>query len=140
MPNAECRMPNAKCQMPNAKWQMPNAKWQMPNGKWEMTMESDLPIACTLTPEELRRGREALLPGIIARADGHERLADGFRFRFAQTDAVIPAIAAMIDSERRCCRFLRFTLTTEPAEGPVWLDVTGPPGTADFLAGWIPGA
>jgi hypothetical protein len=103
-----------------------------------MPMGPDLPIACTLTPEELRRGREALLPGIIARAEAHERLADGFRFRFSPADGLVPAIAAMIDSERRCCRFLRFSLTTEPAEGPVWLEVTGPPGTGEFLAGWVP--
>jgi hypothetical protein len=86
-----------------------------------------------LTPEQLRRGREALLPGIIARADGYERLADGFRFRFGAADGLVPAIAAMIDSERRCCRFLRFSLITEPAEGPVWLEVRGPAGTDEFL-------
>jgi hypothetical protein len=103
-------------------------------------MKSDLPIACTLTPEELRHGRDALLPGIIARADAHERVADGFRFRFTPVDGLIPALAAMIDSERRCCRFLEFVLTVEAGEGPVWLAVTGPPGTAEFLAGWIPGA
>jgi hypothetical protein len=103
-------------------------------------IKADLPIACTLTPDELRRGREALLPGIIARAGFHEPDAGGYRIRFDQTDGLIPAIAAMIDSERRCCRFLQFTLTTEPAEGSVWLEVTGPPGTSDFLAGWLPAA
>ena len=30
--------------------------------------------------------------------------------------------------------------TLEPDEGPVWLEVTGPPGTVEFLAGWIPPA
>jgi hypothetical protein len=103
-------------------------------------MKPDLPIACTLTPEELRRGRDALLPGIIARADGHERLADGFRFHFSPADGLIPAIAAMIDSERRCCRFLQFTLTAPPGEGGLSLEVTGPPGTDEFLAGWVPPA
>src|SRR5258708_39779471 len=101
-------------------------------------MKSDLPIACTLTPEELRRGREPLLPGIIARADGHERLDDGFRFRFTPGDGLIPAIAAVIDSERRCFRFLRFSVTGEAGEGAGSLDVSGPPGTAEFLAGWTP--
>ena len=103
-------------------------------------MKSDLPIACTLTPDELRRGREALLPGIISRAEAHESLADGFRFRFASGEGVIPAIAAMVDAERRCCRFLQFQVTAEPDEGPVWLEVTGPPGTSDWLAAWIPAA
>ena len=102
-----------------------------------MSIKPDLPIACTLTPEEMRRGREALLPGIIARAESHEPLADGVRFRFRSEDALIPAIAAMIDAERRCCRFLHFQLIAEQDEGPVWLEVTGPPGTSEWLGGWI---
>jgi len=75
-------------------------------------MTSHLPIACTLTPDELRRRRDALLPGIIARASRYEWLEDGFRFHFAPADGLVPAIAA--------------------------IDVTGPAGTADFLAPWVP--
>ena len=101
-------------------------------------MNSDFPIACTLTPDQLRQGREALLPGIIVRASRHEPLDEGFRFHFTPCDGLIPAIAAMIDAERRCCRFLRFTLTAEPGDGDLLLDVTGPPGTADFLSVWVP--
>ena len=101
-------------------------------------MTSHLPIACTLTPDELRRRRDALLPGIIARASRYEWLEDGFRFHFAPADGLVPAIAAMIDAERQCCRFLRFSLTAEPGEGSLTLDVTGPAGTADFLAPWVP--
>ena len=101
-------------------------------------MNTDLPIACTLTPDQLRQGREALLPGILTRAMGHERLGDGFRFHFAPADGLVPAMAAMIDAERRCCRSLRFTLTAEPGEGGLTLDVTGPAGTVEFLAGWVP--
>jgi hypothetical protein len=101
-------------------------------------MASDLPIACTLTSDELRRGRETLLPGVIARAARSERLDEGFRFHFIAADGLIPALAAMIEAERQCCRFLRFTLAAQPGNGSIVLEVTGPPGTADFLAGWIP--
>jgi hypothetical protein len=101
-------------------------------------MKPDLPIACTLTPEELRRGRAGLLPGILARAEGHESVDGGFRFRFKSEAGLLPALAAMMEAERRCCRFLHFQLTAEPDEGPVSLEVTGPPGTTEFLAGWIP--
>jgi hypothetical protein len=103
-------------------------------------MKPDLPIACTLTPDELRVRREGLLPGIIGRAEGHERIDGGFRFRFASGAGLLTAIAAAIDAERRCCRFLRFQMTAEPEEGTISLEVTGPPGTAEFLAAWIPGA
>jgi hypothetical protein len=101
-------------------------------------MRSDLPIACTLTPEELRRGRKALLPGILARAEAHEPVAGGFRFRFTSQPGLLPELAAMTEAERRCCRFLHFQIIAEQDEGPVWLEVTGPPGTSEFLAGWIP--
>lgn len=101
-------------------------------------MKSDLPIACTLTPDELRNGRQALLPGIIGRAEEHQRIDGGFRFRFASDAGLLTAIAAMIDAERRCCRFLRFQITAEPDEGIISLEVTGPPGTEQFLAGWLP--
>jgi hypothetical protein len=101
-------------------------------------MTSDLPIACTLTAEELRRGREGLLPGVLARAESHEAVDGGFRFRFTSAPGLLPDIATMMEAERRCCRFFHFQVTAEPDEGPVWLEVTGPAGTREFLAGWIP--
>jgi hypothetical protein len=101
-------------------------------------MKPDLPIACTLTLEELRQRREGLLPGIIARAEAHEPIAGGFRFRFTSEPGLLSTVAAMMEAERRCCRFLHFQVAAEPDEGPIWLEVTGPAGTSEFLAGWIP--
>jgi hypothetical protein len=94
----------------------------------------DLPIVCTLTSGELQQRKASLLPGVLARASHLEVLTDGYRARFSASDEVVRDLAAMIDAERQCCRFLRFQLTIEPDEGPVVLDVTGPPGTRDFLA------
>ena len=48
-------------------------------------------------------------------------------------------IAQTIDAERQCCRFLRFQVMVEPDGGPVWLDLTGPPGAREFLAQMIEG-
>jgi hypothetical protein len=42
--------------------------------------------------------------------------------------------------ESQCCPFLRFQLTVELGGGPVWLELTGPPGTRDFLAQEIGGS
>ena len=94
----------------------------------------DLPIACTLTPEQLQARRSSLLPGVLERAETIEPIAEGYRVRFRASSETLQAIAAMVDAERQCCRFLRFQLTIEPDEGPVALDVTGPPGTRDVLA------
>ena len=45
----------------------------------------------------------------------------------------IALIAQAVDAERHCCRFLRFGITVEPDGGPVFLDLTGPSGTRDFV-------
>jgi hypothetical protein len=47
---------------------------------------------------------------------------------------VLSEIARTVDNERKCCRFLRFALTVEPDDGPITMDLTGPPGTREFLA------
>ena len=47
---------------------------------------------------------------------------------------MLAAIAATVDAERQCCRFLRFQLTVEPDVGEISLDLTGPPGTREFVS------
>lgn len=46
---------------------------------------------------------------------------------------VLAGVARVVETERRCCRFLRLRLTVEPDGGPVTPDVTGPPGTPELL-------
>ena len=93
-----------------------------------------LPIACTLTPGELAAMRDGLLPGLVARASERQPVPGGFRWRFAAGAGLVKDAAAVIEAEHRCCRFLRFRLTVEPGDGPVWLEVTGPEGTPEFLS------
>lgn len=93
----------------------------------------DLPIQCTLTPSELESRRDRLLPGLLSRANAREQIPGGFRWRFAFQSGFMQEVAAVIDAEHACCRFLRFLLRVEPGDGPVWLEVTGPEGTQDFL-------
>jgi hypothetical protein len=95
-------------------------------------IEVDQPIVCTLTPAAIAARQAALLPGLVRRAESREDTADGIRLRFP-SDA-LSAIAATVDAERQCCRFLRFDITVEPGDGAIWLVLTGPPGTREFLA------
>lgn len=92
------------------------------------------PIACTLTPAELATMRNGLLPGLVARASAKEPIPGGLRWRFDPQADLVQEIAAVIDAEHRCCRFLRFSLVVEPGDGPVWIEVTGPEGAEDFLS------
>lgn len=89
--------------------------------------------SCTLSPEQLVARREDLIPGWLRRARQVDELPNGLRFIFASEAGLLPDIARVIEQERNCCSFLRFTLSIEPTDGPVTVEVTGPAGTGDML-------
>ena len=93
----------------------------------------ELPIACELTPAELDVRREGLRAGLSALAQERVTITNGLRWRFAPSAEFLTAAVKVIDAERRCCRFLKFVLTVEPDSGDMWLEITGPEGTAEFL-------
>ena len=93
----------------------------------------ELPIVCELTPAEITARRAALLPGLLARAEERTTLDNGFRWRFDASSDVLTAAVETINEERQCCRFLQFVLTVEPGGGSIWLEITGPQGTSEFL-------
>ena len=93
---------------------------------------NDLPVVCTLTPETVATRKAELLPHLVARAEAREDLGDGMRLRLP-ADA-LPDVLTTVDAERRCCRFLRFEITAEPDLGPIWLSLSGPRGTLEFLS------
>ena len=94
----------------------------------------ELPIVCSLTPEALQARREGLLAALVRRADIDQESADGRQLRFPGDAETLGTLIRAVNAERHCCRFLRFQITIEPDEGPIWLELTGPPGTREFLA------
>jgi len=95
---------------------------------------SNLPVACTLSPDALATRRQGLLADLVRRAQTHEELANGHRLSFAGTDDTLAIIFKAVEAERRCCRFLRFQIIIAPGEGPVSVELTGPAGTREFVA------
>ena len=95
------------------------------------------PIACSLDARELSARQAELREGILARAQAVERINDGYRWRFIDAPGLVASLGAVIDAERRCCAFLQFQVLAEPGAGSVTLDVSGPPGTPEFLEGWL---
>jgi hypothetical protein len=92
------------------------------------------PIACSLTPGQLRDRKASLLPGLLGRATLITPHDNGYRLQFAAGDRdVVTGIAACIDAERHCCPFLSFSLSVPAEAAPIELDVTGPSGTRAFL-------
>lgn len=96
-------------------------------------MPATTPIACSLSPEQLRADRHALLPGLAAQALKRTPLPRGMRFTFFPTAARLRQIDDVARRERACCEFLDFRVGVSPGGAHVVLDVTGPEGTAEFL-------
>lgn len=94
---------------------------------------TDLPLACSLSDPELRARRDGVLADLRRAALECRRLPDGLALRFGAEPGQVARLAEVIELERQCCRFLRLELVVMPADGPIWLRLTGPAGTPDFL-------
>ena len=94
---------------------------------------SELPIACNLTDSDFQERRAGVLKMVADGVMETKELNDGYAYRFPSDSSWLATLAKLITVERACCPFLRFNLRIEPAEGPIWLELTGPPGTKDFL-------
>jgi hypothetical protein len=93
-----------------------------------------LPVICELTSESVTTRRARLLPTLAARAERRDDLPNGYRLTFSPSGEMLHTIAAVIDAERQCCRWLQFELTVTPGGGPVVLTLNGPEGARDFLS------
>jgi hypothetical protein len=99
-----------------------------------MDADSAVPLACVpgAIPAAERPAHFALVAELFGGTTRERRdVEDGYAFRFdaERLDGVMRFVA----NERRCCPFLEFAITVSPADGPVWLRMTGPEGTRAFL-------
>ena len=101
-----------------------------------------LPVACTLSQPDLARRRAGLFAELARRRQEARWLSEGVALRYSSEQGTLALLGEFIQLERQCCPFLRFQLTVEPGGGPIWLELTGPAGTREFLAHEIgdPGA
>ena len=95
--------------------------------------KNNLPIACSLTDAELQQRRETVLMKVRSAVLERRELEDGYAYRLPASEEWLAALASLVNFERQCCPFLRFQIIVEPGEGPLWLELTGPPGTKEFL-------
>ncbi len=97
-----------------------------PNGASELVcVLSAIPV--TEREGHFALGRELLQVRAIERV----ALLDGYAIRF-HADA-FESVAQFVANERKCCPFLKFELTLDPASGPLWLRMTGTEGARAVL-------
>lgn len=95
--------------------------------------EQKIAVACELTDLDFQQRRQQIVRTIASAVIETVELENGYRYRFPSTADWITQLADLITVERKCCPFLLFDLRLEPANGPIWLELTGPEGTKDFL-------
>ncbi len=93
----------------------------------------ELPVACCLPSVELREREATLFARFRSAVTEIEEIADGYAFRLPGDGETIALVAAMIAAERECCPFLAFELQAHPNTGPLFIRMTGPVGTKEFL-------
>jgi hypothetical protein len=102
------------------------------------------PFACdrlALTPEIRKRHFDVVGPKLLSLRTGVRELPDGYEFAFPSDQATFDLLAEWVIQERLCCPFFDIGIRLESEGGPLWLRLTGRPGTKDFIkvdgAKWI---
>jgi hypothetical protein len=95
------------------------------------------PFACdrlALTAAQRKRHFDELPPLLRKlKKKGARELADGYEFEFPADPASVLLVAEWAAGERLCCPFFNIELRMEPEGGPLFLRLTGRPGTKDFI-------
>jgi len=102
------------------------------------------PFACdrlALDPAARRRHFEELGPTLRDMRQAVRELPDGYEFEFPADPRTVALVAEWAAGERLCCPFFDIQLRLEKEHGPLWLRLTGRPGTKEFIqidaAPWI---
>jgi hypothetical protein len=94
-----------------------------------------------LTPEVRKRHFEELGPKLRSLRKTVRELKNGYEFEFPGDTVTYQLLTEWAIQERLCCPFFDISLRLEPEGGPLWLRLSGRPGTKEFIkvdgASWV---
>ena len=85
-----------------------------------------------------RAARAGWVAPLFGEVQEARELPDGYALRFPGDETWAARLLAFIAAERACCPFFTFALVFEPGQGPLWLQLHGPGGTKEVVAGMLP--
>ena len=94
------------------------------------------PFACNalaLSPEARKRHFEEVGPALLKLKKSTRELPDGYEFEFPADKETYQLLTEWAFEERSCCPFLDIGLRFDREGGPLWLRLTGRPGTKEFI-------
>jgi len=94
------------------------------------------PLACNafaLSPEVRKRHFEELGPALLKLKKSTRELPDGYEFELPADNKTYQLLTEWAFQERLCCPFFDIGLRLDRENGPLWLRLTGRPGTKEFI-------
>jgi hypothetical protein len=96
----------------------------------------DSAFACNafaLSPEIRKRHFEELGPALLKLTKSTREFPDGYEFELPADNKTYQLLTEWAFQERLCCPFLDIGLCFDRENGPLWLRLTGRPGTKEFI-------
>ena len=90
-------------------------------------------VACKLTTPELQERKRTVLAEVKGLVIERKETEKGVRYKFDGSDKTIDLLTSFIKTERLCCGFFDFDLSVGGEDSFVWLELSGPEGTKDFI-------
>jgi hypothetical protein len=94
------------------------------------------PFACNafaLSPEVRKRHFEELELVLLKLTKSTRELPDGYEFELPSDNKTYQLLTEWAFQERLCCPFFDIGLRFDREGGPLWLRLTGRPGTKEFI-------
>ena len=94
------------------------------------------PFACNafaLSPDIRKRHFEELGPTLLKLKKSMRELPDGYEFELPPDNTTYQLLTEWAFQERLCCPFFDIDLRFDREGGPLWLRLTGRPGTKEFI-------
>ena len=89
--------------------------------------------AFALSPEARKRHFDELGPGLLKLMKSKRELPDGYEFELPPDKGTYQLLTEWAYQERLCCPFFDIDMRFDRENGPLWLRLTGRPGTKDFI-------
>ncbi|HEX5169775.1 MAG TPA: hypothetical protein VFW11_11425 [Cyclobacteriaceae bacterium] len=86
-----------------------------------------------LTAPELQQRKKTLIAKLKNRILEKAETDKGFKHRFEGSDKTLDLLNSFIKTERLCCDFFVFMLTTSSDTSFTWLELSGPEGKKEFI-------
>jgi hypothetical protein len=93
-------------------------------------------LACNafaLSPEVRKRHFEELGPALLKLKKSIRELPDGYELELPTDNNTYQLLTEWAFQERLCCPFFDIVLRLDRENGPLWLRLTGRPGTKEFI-------